>query len=151
MTTGTPQDTVGGAAATPAGFAPSAGAGLSTVAGQVSSVQTSVSQGSLTLSQQAAAALLNTIGQLQDQAAGLLTLADSIDRPLHFGHNWVGLTMDTRLRTVAAGQSSSVRPVLTQFAALLGQISDTVQQAAQLTTQNDEQQGRLLRHTGEPS
>jgi hypothetical protein len=148
VATETPQDTVGGDAATPTGFAAGAGAGLTAVAGQVGGFQAAVDQGSLTLSQQAASALLNTIGQLQDQAAGLLTVADSIDRPLHFGHSWVGLTMDTRLRTVAAGQNSSVRPVLAQFAALLGQIAETIQQAAQVTVQNDADQAQFLTQAG---
>ncbi|HEX3783579.1 MAG TPA: hypothetical protein VHX38_28275 [Pseudonocardiaceae bacterium] len=141
----------GGAGATPDGFAGSAGAGLGAAGGQIQGVQDAASQGTLTLSQQAASALLAAIGQLQNQAADLLNVADSIDKPLHFGHSWVGLTMDTRLRTVAAGQNSSVRPVLTQFATLLGQISDTIQQAAHLTAQNDQDQAQLLTRAGEQS
>lgn len=112
-------------------------------------VAQSVADGSLTLSQEAASALLGTIGQLQDQANDLINMADTIDKPLHFGHNWVGLDMDSRLRAAATGQDSAIRPVLVEFANLLGQVEATIAQAAKLTVQNDEEQSQLLTKAGE--
>ncbi|HEX4220784.1 MAG TPA: hypothetical protein VHZ97_00320 [Pseudonocardiaceae bacterium] len=136
--------------ADPAGVAiTTAGAGLQGVSAGVSGIAQAVASGSLTLSQETASALLGTIGQLQDQANDLISVADTIDKPLHFGHNWVGLTMDSKLRAVAAGQDSSIRPVLVEFANLLGQVEATIARAAQLTVDNDEAQRQLLTKAGE--
>jgi hypothetical protein len=125
-----------------------AGAGLSAVTAGFSGVADAVDSGSLTLSQDAAKALLGTIGQLQSQAKDLISLADTIDKPLHFGHNWVGLTMDSRLREVAAGQDTSIRPVLVEFANLLSEVETTIARAAHLTVANDEDQRDLLTKAG---
>ena len=139
----------GGAAATPGAVIASAGAGLQGVSAQISGVTQAVASGTLTLSQEAASALLGTIGQLQDQANDLINLADTIDKPLHFGHNWVGLAMDGKLRAAATGQDTAIRPVLVEFANLLGQVEATIAQAAKLTVQNDEEQSQLLTKAGE--
>lgn len=121
-----------------------AGAGIAAVSTGFTGVAQAVNSGSLTLSQDAAKALLGTIGQLQTQANELISLADTIDQPLHFGHNWVGLAMDSRLRSVAAGQNTSIRPVLVQFANLLDEVEHTIARAANLTVANDEAQRDLL-------
>jgi hypothetical protein len=134
--------------ATPGAVITAAGAGLQGVSNQLGSVAQAVASGSLTLSQDAASALLGTIGQLHDQANELISLADTIDQPLHFGHNWVGLAMDSQLRAVAAGKDSSIRPVLVEFASLLGEVEATIARAANLTVSNDEQQRQLLINTG---
>ena len=123
--------------------------GLGAVAQGFSGVAQAVDSGSLTLSQDAAKALLGTIGQLQNQANDLISLADTIDTPLHFGHNWVGLTMDSRLRDVAAGQNTSIRPVLAEFANLLSEVETTIARAAHLTVANDEDQRDLLTKAGD--
>ncbi|HEY4456701.1 MAG TPA: hypothetical protein VGN81_20485 [Pseudonocardiaceae bacterium] len=128
-----------------------AGAGIATAAAGFAGVAQAVDSGSLTLSQDAAKALLGTIGQLRSQAKDLIGLADTIDKPLHFGHNWVGLTMDSRLRSVAAGQNTSIRPVLTEFANLLGEVEHTIARAAHLTVANDEDQRDLLTNAGDAS
>jgi hypothetical protein len=136
--------------ASPAGVAiTTAGAGLQGVSAEVGGLAQAVASGSLTLSQQTASALLGTIGQLQDQANDLISLADTIDKPLHFGHNWVGQTMDSKLRAVAAGQDTSIRPVLVEFANLLSQVETTIARAAQLTVDNDEDQRQLMTRAGE--
>ncbi len=139
----------GGAAATPGAAIAAAGAGLQGVSAQISGVTQAVANGTLTLSQEAASALLGTIGQLQDQANDLINLADTIDKPMHFGHNWVGMAMDSKLRAAAAGQNSAIRPVLVEFANLLSQVEATIAQAAKLTVQNDEEQSQLLIKAGE--
>lgn len=139
----------GGPAASPGAAIAAAGAGLQGVSAQLGGISQSVADGSLTLSQEAASALLGTIGQLQDQANDLINVADTIDTPLHFGHNWVGLDMDSRLRAAATGQDSAIRPVLVEFANLLSQVEATIAQAAKLTVQNDEEQSQLLTKAGE--
>jgi hypothetical protein len=137
--------------AVPAAAIAQASAGISAVTAGFTGVSQAVDSGSLTLSQDAAKALLDTIGQLQSQANDLLGLADTIDKPLHFGHNWVGLTMDSRLRSVAAGQDTSIRPVLAEFANLLGEVEHTIARAAHLTVANDEDQRDLLTKAGDAS
>jgi hypothetical protein len=141
--------TGGGAPTAPSAAIAAAGAGLQGVSAQISGVTQAVANGSLTLSQEAASALLGTIGQLQDQADDLISLADTIDKPLHFGHNWVGMTMDSKLRAAAAGQNTAIRPVLVEFANLLSQVEATIAQAAKLTAQNDQEQSQLLLKAGE--
>lgn len=127
----------------------SAAAGIQGVSAGMAGVAQSVASGSLTLSQDAAKTLLGSIGQLKDQANDLISLADTIDEPLHFGHNWVGQNMDSRLRAVAAGQSSSIRPVLVEFANVLSEAEATIAQAASLTVRNDQEQSDLLTRAGE--
>ena len=141
----------GGPQTAPAAAIAQAGAGIAAVSQGVSGVSQAVDSGSLTLSQDAAKALLGTIGQLRSQANDLISVADTIDTPLHFGHNWVGLTMDSRLRSVAAGQNTSLRPVLVEFATLLGQVEHTIARAAHLTVANDQDQRDLLTQAGDAS
>jgi hypothetical protein len=131
--------------------AAAAGAALAGVSAGVGGMAQAVASGSLTLSQEAASALLGIIGQLQDQANDLINVADTIDTPLHFGHNWVGLTMDSRLRATAAGQDSSIQPVLIAFANLLNDVEATIARAASLTVGNDEAQSQLLTKAAEAS
>ena len=138
----------GGPQTAPAAIA-QAGAGIAAVSQGVSGVAQAVDSGSLTLSQDAAKALLGTIGQLQSQANDLISIADTIDTPLHFGHNWVGMAMDSRLRSVVAGQETSLRPVLVEFATLLGQVEHTIARAAHLTVANDQDQRDLLTQAGD--
>lgn len=137
------------APATAAMFAGGAAAGLSQVSGQLSGVQADIASGSVKLSQEAAAALLGTLDDLRSTAADLVDFAaTNLDQQLHLGHNWVGTTMDNRLRGAVNGHSGAVQPMLVQFQQLLDQMTATIRQAAGLTRRTDDDMADTLRRAG---
>jgi hypothetical protein len=130
--------------ATPDGFAAGAAAGLSQVSGMISALAPDVDSGALTITDDAARQLLSALGQLHDRAVALAGGVDELQQPLHFGHNWVGYTMDSTLRGAASGRADSVSPVLTQFADLLDQLRTTVARAAGDYAATDAEAGLAL-------
>jgi hypothetical protein len=125
-----------------------AGAALGYAGGQLAGAQQAVASGSVHLDPEVAATLLAALDQLTNQAGDLVTFSDQgVDQPLHFGHNWVGAIMDQRLHGAANGTPGSLRPVLSHFQAMLGEVADTVRQAAGLTTSTDEDSADQLNRT----
>ncbi|MGH3439267.1 MAG: hypothetical protein ACRDRN_22750 [Sciscionella sp.] len=72
--------------------------------------------GRLRVTAEGAEQLLAAIRQLGERASGELRHdGNAVDQPLHFGDNWVGHVMNTRLRSVARGHARSASEVLHQF------------------------------------
>ncbi|HVV18354.1 MAG TPA: hypothetical protein VHF06_02900 [Pseudonocardiaceae bacterium] len=125
-----------------------AAAGLARAGGQLAGARQAVAAGTVRLDPAAATALLSTLDQLTSQAANLVTFTDQgMDQQLHLGHNWIGAVMDQRLRGAVNGGPDSLRPVLAELHTMLGQVADTVRQAAGMTTAADQESADRLRGT----
>jgi len=129
--------------------ATAAAAGLSVAGVQLAGMAQAVSTGSVRLTPDAATALLSALGTLTGQAANLVTYTEhGLDQQLHLGHNWIGTIMDDKFRGAVSGGPDALRPVLEQFHAMLGQVTDTVRRAAGLTAATDQQIADQLRTAG---
>ncbi|MQA08363.1 MAG: hypothetical protein GEU98_07375 [Pseudonocardiaceae bacterium] len=129
----------------PGSFPESAQAGLAPVAGAVQDVRRGAEHGDLYMDADAGRALLGQLTDIRSQVIDLISECGDLDQPLKFGDNWVGDTMNQKLRGAAAGEPRAFTPVLEEFQQVLNDLQRTVKYAAGLYTEVDEQTAEDLR------
>ncbi len=121
----------------PQEFPEDAAGALAPVAGKVDEAKQQALAGTLRIDVEVAKVLLGQLAELRLRAADLVRDCTDLDRPLHFGDNWVGQIMARRLRTVAVDRDSGVTPVLATFHQVLEDLEATVRFAAGLYETTD--------------
>jgi len=120
-------------------FGGSAAGALAPVAGQMAQAKEQALAGTLSIDLEAAQAILKQLAAQRLRAADLVRDGADLDTRLKFGDNWVGQIMSKRLRSVAAGSTGAVTPVLRTFHQVLDDLEATVRFAAGLYATTDEQ------------